>query len=107
MPCARCAEGIELTAEETARVGLGDDITLYRPRGCVHCQYTGYAGRVAVYEALTVNAAVRGVIDRTAAEIEERAVETGATPIYEQAKRLCATGRTTVDELRRVLGEPT
>ncbi len=107
MPCAQCGEGIELTAEETARVGLRDDITLYRPRGCVHCQYTGYAGRVAVYEALTVNAAVRGVIDRTAAEIEERAVETGATPIYEQAKRLCATGRTTVDELLRVLGEPT
>jgi type II secretory ATPase GspE/PulE/Tfp pilus assembly ATPase PilB-like protein len=105
-PCAHCAAGVELAAEETARVGLPAGIRLYRPRGCVHCRYSGEAGHVAVSAALTVNAAVRGAIDRTAAEIEERAVESGATPIRERARSLYASGRTTVDELLRVLGEP-
>jgi type IV pilus assembly protein PilB len=104
-PCPRCGQGDELTAAEIARVGLRGETPLYRPAGCLHCQYTGYSGRVAIYEAVAVNAAVRGAIDRTAAEIEERAVEGGTTLLYEQATNLCESGDTTVDEVLRVLGE--
>jgi type IV pilus assembly protein PilB len=104
-PCRHCGQGVELTADEIARVGLSSDLALYRPAGCVKCQHTGYAGRVAIYEALTVDAGVRGVIDRTAAEIEEKAVESGTILLYEQARKLCESGQTTVDEVLRVLGE--
>jgi type II secretory ATPase GspE/PulE/Tfp pilus assembly ATPase PilB-like protein len=104
-PCPHCSEGTELTTAEVALVGLPGDVPLYRPAGCIQCQYTGYSGRVAVYEALSVNAAVRNAIDRTAAEIEERAIEGGTTLLYEQATRLCESGQTTVDEVIRVLGE--
>jgi type II secretory ATPase GspE/PulE/Tfp pilus assembly ATPase PilB-like protein len=104
-PCPSCREGEELTPAELARVGLRNETTLYRPAGCVHCDYTGYAGRVAVYEALSVKDGVRDAIGRTAAEIEERAAENGMTRLYDQAIKLCESGRTTVDEVLRVLGE--
>jgi type IV pilus assembly protein PilB len=104
-PCPHCSEGIELTSAELARVGLQGDTPFYRPAGCLQCHYTGYSGRVAVYEAIGGNAAVRGALDRTAAEIEEHAVKSGTTLIYEQAVKHCESGQTTVDEVLRVLGE--
>jgi type IV pilus assembly protein PilB len=105
-PCAHCHQGVELTAGEKERIGIEAEITLYRPAGCVQCGHSGYAGRIAVYEALRVNAAVRGAIGLTAGEIQEEAVLHGATTLYEQARRLCESGGTTVDEVLRVLGEP-
>src|SRR5262249_60306234 len=56
-PCPHCKEGEELTTAEVARVGLRGDTPLYRPGGCLQCQYTGYSGRGAGYEAAAVNAA--------------------------------------------------
>jgi type II secretory ATPase GspE/PulE/Tfp pilus assembly ATPase PilB-like protein len=105
-PCPNCHEGVELTTSEIERIGIRADVTLYRPAGCIHCRYSGYAGRIAVYEALRVNAAVRGAIGGTADDIQEEAAEHGATMLYEQARMLCESGGTTVDEVLRVLGEP-
>jgi type IV pilus assembly protein PilB len=104
-PCPHCHEGVELTTSEIERIGLSDGVPLYRPAGCIQCQYTGYVGRVAVYEALRIDAAVRGAINRTAAEIQEIAMTSGMTTLYEQARALCQTGDTTVDEVLRVLGQ--
>ena len=58
-----------------------------------------------MYEALAVTDAIRDVIGSTAAAIEASAVTNGTISIYEQARRLCEAGRTTVDEVLRVLGE--
>jgi type IV pilus assembly protein PilB len=105
-PCPNCHEGMQLTTSEVERIGLHTKVSLYRPAGCVQCQYTGYAGRIAVYEALRVNAAMQGTIGRTATEIEEGALANGTTTLYERARKLCESGGTTVDEVLRVLGEP-
>jgi len=104
-PCSHCHHGTQVTVEEIARVGIPLPATLYRPAGCVECDYTGYSGRVGVYEALSVNAPTRAAIGGTAAAIEASATESGTIPLYEQARRLCEAGRTTVDEILRVLGE--
>jgi type II secretory ATPase GspE/PulE/Tfp pilus assembly ATPase PilB-like protein len=39
-----------------------DGITLYRGRGCDRCKDTGYAGRLAIIEAMTVTDEIRKLI---------------------------------------------
>jgi hypothetical protein len=41
----------------------------------------------------------------TGSAIESAAVSSGTTLLYDQACRLCDAGRTTLDEVVRVLGE--
>jgi type II secretory ATPase GspE/PulE/Tfp pilus assembly ATPase PilB-like protein len=39
-----------------------DGVTLYRGRGCDRCKNSGYAGRLAVIEAMTVSDEIRKLI---------------------------------------------
>jgi len=39
-----------------------DGITLYRGRGCERCKNSGYAGRLAIIEAMTVSDEIRKLI---------------------------------------------
>ena len=104
-PCPRCQKGEPVTPADLERVGIRSDAALFRPAGCLECDYTGYSGRIGVYEALTVDDGTRDLLAGPAAPIEAAAVARGMTPLYEQARRLCETGGTTVDEVIRVLGE--
>ena len=39
-----------------------DGVTLYRGRGCDRCKNSGYAGRLAIIEAMTVSDEIRKLI---------------------------------------------
>ena len=41
---------------------MDDDVIIYEPVGCPLCGDTGYAGRIGVYEIMTVSLEVRKVI---------------------------------------------
>jgi type II secretory ATPase GspE/PulE/Tfp pilus assembly ATPase PilB-like protein len=42
--------------------GIFDGATLYRGRGCERCKNSGYAGRLAIIEAMTVSDEIRKLI---------------------------------------------
>ena len=42
--------------------GRFDGVTLYRGRGCERCKNTGYAGRMAIIEAMTISDELRKLI---------------------------------------------
>lgn len=104
-PCSRCGDREPVTSDDLERVKLRPQAVLYRPAGCVECDYTGYSGRVGIYEALTVDDGARELLGGSAAAIEAAAVARGMTTLYAQARKLCEAGGTTVDEVIRVLGE--
>jgi type II secretory ATPase GspE/PulE/Tfp pilus assembly ATPase PilB-like protein len=39
-----------------------DGVTLYRGRGCERCKNSGYAGRLAIIEAMTISDEIRRLI---------------------------------------------
>jgi general secretion pathway protein E len=104
-PCPRCHSGEPVTSEDLERVKIRPDALLFRPAGCVECDFTGYSGRIGIYEALTVDDRTRDLLGGPSATIEAAAVAGGMTSLYERARRLCEAGGTTVDEVIRVLGE--
>ncbi|MGB2952757.1 MAG: GspE/PulE family protein [Gaiellaceae bacterium] len=104
--CLHCREQHEPGEEELAAAGwTGAPEPLWRAIGCLQCSGTGYRGRVAVYELLPVLGRVRTLIEATTEEISEAAVEQGMTTMREDGLRICREGVTSLDEVRRVIGD--
>ncbi|MDD2487160.1 MAG: ATPase, T2SS/T4P/T4SS family [Candidatus Gracilibacteria bacterium] len=72
--------------------------------GCDHCNYTGYKGRVGIYELLCVNETLKkSVINHaTAKEIEDLAREFGMTSMVEDGFLKAIDYTTTLEEVLRV-----
>src|SRR5687768_11264575 len=51
--CSNCKERVMLGANALRKSGfeVPYDIEAYEPRGCARCKYTGYKGRIGLYEA--------------------------------------------------------
>ncbi|MCG6902175.1 MAG: GspE/PulE family protein [Rhodobacter sp.] len=81
-------------------------LQIARATGCETCGNTGYAGRQGVYEIVEITEDVAAAIGENASEqaLKQIAVPRGNT-LLAQGLHLVATGRTTIDEVRRVLGE--
>jgi len=73
-------------------------------RGCEACRGTGYSGRFALGEALTLTAELRSLIARRASpsEVQAAAAATGWRSLRAQALQAAADGLTTLEEVERV-----
>ena len=102
--CPHCAREAAVTPQEQAL--LGRDIrTVRRGAGCMHCNGTGYRGRVAVHEIVAVDRSIRRMISRgaEAEEIEAYAREhQGMKSLREKGLELVRDGVTTPEELLRI-----
>ena len=102
--CPHCAREAAVTPAEQAL--LGRDIrTVRRGAGCMHCNGTGYRGRVAVHEIVAVDRSIRRMISRgaEAEEIEAYAREhQGMKSLREKGLELVREGVTTPEELLRI-----
>ena len=81
-------------------------ITFYRHKGCERCSFTGYRGRVGVYEVLRMNAQVRRLVAQgaTSEAVAEAAVQTaGMKTLKDYSLWLLKNGWTTMDEILQVV----
>ncbi|MBW3624189.1 MAG: GspE/PulE family protein [Armatimonadetes bacterium] len=78
-----------------------------KPMGCQHCDFTGYAGRLGLYEILTMDGAVRQAVHRSAGkdEIEELARKYGFRTMADDAQAKIEMGWTTQEQVQAVLGK--
>lgn len=89
-------------------IGLKDSdlrgVTFYQGAGCEECNYTGYKGRIGVFELLLVSDNIRDLIMRraSAAEIAAKAKEEGMMTMREDGVQKVLAGITTVEEVLRV-----
>ena len=104
--CVHCREPYGTDAESAgiANDEIGGAVTLFRAVGCVKCQGTGYAGRVALREVMPVHGEVRALVESSAEEIFAAAVRQGMTTLRDDGMRLALAGISSVEEIRRVTG---
>ncbi len=102
--CENCKKPIEPTRSEKEILGISDDITIYKGIGCSVCNNTGYKGRMAVHEIMSVSRGIREMINARATmdEVKKASIEQGMITLKENCKQLVLKGVTTVDELIRV-----
>jgi len=106
--CKLCTDEVPVKPVVAARLGGHfDDIrTEHRGRGCPACGNTGYKGRLALFELLPLDDAMRDLIGGRASvlEVERFARQQGHHGLIQDAYAKVAAGLTTTEEVLRVLG---
>ena len=103
--CPECKEPAEpneaLLQSLTKNRALPSDATFYRGRGCKKCLGTGYAGRLPIFEILSVTPALAEAIERAAPATQLREIALGEGMIELAAAGLdqALAGRTTIEEV--------
>ncbi|MEK9201508.1 MAG: ATPase, T2SS/T4P/T4SS family, partial [Patescibacteria group bacterium] len=80
------------------------DLTMYSGKGCKVCHFTGYAGRIGVFEVLEMTENIRKLIlDKSDADvITHAAASEGMTTMLYDGLDKVARGLTTIEEVLRV-----
>jgi len=107
--CPVCKEIADTPPPLIVRRFLPDGTTLYKAVGCKECAGTGYRGRFAITEILTMNADLEALIgsSATADKLTIAARRNGMRTLFESGLSHLLKGQTTVDELLRVTDIPT
>ncbi len=108
--CKHCKEAYVPEREELLRVGYplaeGQEVpTLFRPGGCSRCAKTGYRGRMALHEVMTVDEEIaRMTVARASTDdIARAAYANGMTGLKEDGWEKVTRGHTSVEEILRVV----
>jgi len=106
--CPHCSVPYAPSEAELARVHLTSaqvkDYRFKQGKGCGDCRGTGYKGRKAIAEILTLSDEIREmVIEKSPIrQIKEVARRNGTRSLREAALALVRSGDTTLDEIKRV-----
>jgi len=108
--CQRCAAAHTPTPAELERLGLNykemREFELKKGLGCSHCNYTGYRGRVGVFELLIVNDDVKEAIleKKPSHIIRQTCMESaGLISMWEDGIAKAIRGMTTLEEILRTV----
>lgn len=111
--CDDCKEEFFATHDEARQIIANEDEIkefmkkpIYRAKGCNKCDFTGYKGRLGVYEIMAINKEIKKLVALGAhdLEIEEAAVKNGMKTLHQSCLNHILNGMTTIDEFVRVLG---
>ncbi len=103
--CKSCRTPFEPTESQLALLNLSPhdlgDKVFYYGRGCSVCNDTGYRGRKGIFELLTINDAIRALINERAPTVvmRQKAIEMGMIPLREDGLRSIFEGDTTIEEI--------
>ncbi|HEX3541359.1 MAG TPA: ATPase, T2SS/T4P/T4SS family [Acidimicrobiales bacterium] len=109
--CDKCKERYQPSRLELSTVGWdieaegGEIPTVYRPVGCSKCSRTGYYGRFAIHEVLTVTEDVeRLIVERGHTDdIKKLAISEGMLTLRQSGLRTVRSGMTSIEEVLRVI----
>ena len=105
--CPSCRTPYEIKDQEHIDVlkENGFNVTeLYRGKGCLTCRKTGYAGRTAIHEIMTINDEIHGLIldSASARDIRQAAVKSGMRTMRVDGLQKAIKGVTTLKEVLRL-----
>ena len=104
--CPNCKTSYKPERSELSLLRMEDDedFTFYKGEGCADCFYTGYRGRMAVFEILTINTDMRRAIQKNdMVELELAIEKSDFRPILSNCRELVLDGITTAKEVSRAV----
>ena len=101
--CHHCRQPVEPNEFNRDLLKLEVGYKIYEGAGCEKCNSTGYAGRQALFELVSVDAQLQTLIHENAGEIElESKIREHVPSIREAGFSLVRDGMTTIEEVLRV-----
>ncbi len=110
--CKKCSELKKPNPEELKKLKrvlgkLPKKIKIPQVKGCKQCNFTGYRGRVGVFEAFPVDDEMEKFIlgNPSIAALRKKAIQKGMVPMQQDGFFKVLEGITTIEEVERVMGE--
>ena len=103
--CRNCKEPVEPEEEILEQLNIErDGHRFFRGKGCKECNHTGYKGRFALFEILSISPEIKKLINERAESnlIQKTACEEGMTTLFQDALHRAFQGETTLEEVLRV-----
>lgn len=100
-----CPECKEEVADKNHFLSInGNHDSYFRGKGCEACRFTGYNGRTAIYEVLSVNDTIQELILKRASstEVKKEASRMGMTTLHQDGLKKVALGLTTPEEIMMI-----
>ena len=104
--CPNCRKSYTPDQNEVRMMKLpaNKEYTFYKGEGCAECFYSGYRGRIGVFEILTFNNAMRhAVAENNMRLLEEEIDKSDFQPIIMNCQELVLEGTTSVAEISRAI----
>ncbi len=107
--CENCKAPAKLTASQIHDFKRNkiNYTRIYEAQGCEDCGGTGYKGRTAVFDVLVLDNNLKSGIAHNPTlitELKKDGDRRGKSNLQKQGLRAVVTGRTTLEELKRVIG---
>lgn len=80
---------------------------IYQPSGCQKCAFSGYSGRIAIFELLVINDEIREMIlqNKSVVAIRKMGISQGMTMLRSDGWSKVVDGTTSIEEVLRVTGQ--
>ena len=107
--CPDCKQEYIADEDDLMRMGLPPEsagVKIYKGSGCHNCRYTGYQGRIAVFEILIMSRTTKRMIAENIprSRLMEQFVKEGRyRSLRDGARELVLSGITSVSEMTRIL----
>jgi len=98
--CGVCKQEDKEGMETLQEMGIKVNTKIYRGKGCSNCNYTGYFGRVAIFEMLKLTREIkRGILEGVKEDaLREICIRQGFSSLRDAALKKVFEGITTVEE---------
>lgn len=86
---------------------LNESLEIYYPASCRDCNFTGYQGRIGVYELFEIDDEMEKLILKSPpiSEVQDLAVKKGMVMLLQDGLLKVVEGITSIEEVLRVIGE--
>ena len=105
--CSNCKVSRKVNEYEIDKLGFNSDDTVFeaKPEGCQNCGGKGYKGRTGIYELLKPTLKLNDMVNNRLSdhEIRTQAIQDGMDTLDSESRRLVIEGKTTIEEITRVL----
>jgi len=83
---------------------ISKDMTIKEGEGCKHCNFTGYKGRIGIFEAIKIDDKMEEFIltNPSISALKEKALERGMLTMYQDGIIKVLNKKTTLEEVERV-----
>jgi type IV pilus assembly protein PilB len=102
--CPSCKMPYELPQDVVESLGLDGFTTVYKPGGCDECRGTGYKGRTAIFEIMSVTEEIRRAVmtGATSDDLRAMAIRQGMRTLRVSGAKKVKDGITSADEVLSV-----
>lgn len=116
--CKKCGKSKTASKEETEKIKTGlkgikikdlipltDKIKIIEAKGCKECNFTGYSGRIGIFEVFLVDPEIEKFIltSPPISALREMIIKKGMITMYQDGLIKVLEGTTTIEEVERVV----